>query len=337
MINDLAVHQKWKYHCLWTFSVSVYLKSQEWRGRGLGHVLGQQPPLQYQLADVCRLSIVRQWPGMPDSCMRGYGVDSGQRSPNLAPFSQQLQCAVQYDILLLLTNLQRRGIRHGLWGMGYSAVQHYCIHTHTRLTALCPGPPGWAGTRKVKPVLDFTEARDSEWQWHQLGHMQVCTSLRTDNHAGTPPLSFLQAGCPSCRPTNSVKALRANAALLYTEVHIVVSVCWRLCGLGVHLRTAVRCCVMIGPWCEARPGLSDIRDVIAAGAVSTGDAHAAVANETHAGARSSDIRLNVKSRRNHSMRVPLLVISHTSQLSVTWTQFLEGKASTPPIFSQCVN
>ena len=25
-------------------------------------------------------------------------------------------------------------------------------HTHTRLTALCPGLPGWAGTRKVKPV-----------------------------------------------------------------------------------------------------------------------------------------------------------------------------------------
>ena len=40
--------------------------------------------------------------------------------------------------------------------------------------------------------------------------MQVCTSLKTDNHASTPPLSFLQAGCPSCRPTNSVKALKAN-------------------------------------------------------------------------------------------------------------------------------
>ena len=26
------------------------------------------------------------------------------------------------------------------------------IHTHTRLTALCPGLPGWAGTRKVKPI-----------------------------------------------------------------------------------------------------------------------------------------------------------------------------------------
>jgi len=64
--------------------------------------------------------------------------------------------------------------------------------------------------QKGKTNLDFTEARDSEWQWHQLGHMQVCTSLQTDNHASTPPLSFLQAECPSCRPTNSVKALKAN-------------------------------------------------------------------------------------------------------------------------------
>ena len=61
--------------------------------------------------------------------------------------------------------------------------------------------------QKGKTSLDFTEARDSDWQWHQLGHMQVCTSLQTDNHTSTPPLSFLQAGCPSCHPTNSVKAL----------------------------------------------------------------------------------------------------------------------------------
>jgi len=60
--------------------------------------------------------------------------------------------------------------------------------------------------QKGKTKLDFTEARDSEWQWHQLGRMQVCTSLQTDDHARTPPLCFLQAGRPSCRPTNSVKA-----------------------------------------------------------------------------------------------------------------------------------
>jgi len=34
--------------------------------------------------------------------------------------------------------------------------------------------------------------------------------LQTDNHASTLPLSFLQAGCPSCRPTNGVKALKAT-------------------------------------------------------------------------------------------------------------------------------
>ena len=83
-------------------------------------------------------------------------------------------------------------------------------HTHTH-----PFNGPFSGTTQVgryqkgKTYLDFTEARDSEWQWHQLGHMQVCTSLQTDNHARTPLLSFLQAGCPSSRTTNSVKALKA--------------------------------------------------------------------------------------------------------------------------------
>jgi len=63
--------------------------------------------------------------------------------------------------------------------------------------------------QKGKTNLDFTEARDSEWQSNPLGHMQVCTALQTDNHASTPTTQFLQAGCPSCRPTNSVKALKA--------------------------------------------------------------------------------------------------------------------------------
>jgi len=40
--------------------------------------------------------------------------------------------------------------------------------------------------------------------------MQVCTSLQTNNHAST---HFLQTGCPSCRPTNSVKALKAKVML----------------------------------------------------------------------------------------------------------------------------
>jgi len=79
--------------------------------------------------------------------------------------------------------------------------------------------------QKGKPNLEFSEARHSEWQWH-LAHMQVCTLLQTDNHASTPPLSFLQAGCPSCCPTNSVKALKAQCGAylehyLFCELAIV--------------------------------------------------------------------------------------------------------------------
>jgi len=62
----------------------------------------------------------------------------------------------------------------------------------------------------AKTNLDFTEPRDSEWQWHLLDHTHVCTLIQTDNRASTPTLSFLQAGCPSCHPTNSVKALKAE-------------------------------------------------------------------------------------------------------------------------------
>ena len=99
--------------------------------------------------------------------------------------------------------------------------------------------------QKGKTNLDFTEARDSEWQWHQLGHMQVCTLLQTDNHASTSPLSFLQAGCPSCHPTNSVKALKANESddalyrfTVYTYVDIIFVLAAKLGAnaiLGVSL------------------------------------------------------------------------------------------------------
>jgi len=58
--------------------------------------------------------------------------------------------------------------------------------------------------QKGKTNLDFTEARDSEWQWHQLGYMQVCISLQTDNHTSTPLLCFLQADAlPAAQPTAS--------------------------------------------------------------------------------------------------------------------------------------
>jgi len=59
--------------------------------------------------------------------------------------------------------------------------------------------------QKGETNLDFTEVRDSEWQWHQLGDMQVCTSQQTDNHASNPPLSFFYRpdALPAAQPTAS--------------------------------------------------------------------------------------------------------------------------------------
>ena len=34
--------------------------------------------------------------------------------------------------------------------------------------------------QKGKTNLDLTEARDSEWQWHQLGHMHASLHLAPD-------------------------------------------------------------------------------------------------------------------------------------------------------------
>ena len=58
--------------------------------------------------------------------------------------------------------------------------------------------------QKGKTSPDFTEATDSEWHRHQLGHKQVCTSLHTDNHASTPLLFFYRLDAlPAAQPTAS--------------------------------------------------------------------------------------------------------------------------------------
>jgi len=64
--------------------------------------------------------------------------------------------------------------------------------------------------QKRKPLRILLEQEMIRWQWHQLDYMQIiCTSLQTDNHTVYLTTQFLEAGCPSCSPTNSVKALKA--------------------------------------------------------------------------------------------------------------------------------
>jgi len=83
-------------------------------------------------------------------------------------------------------------------------------------------------TKKVKTNLDLLEQEivsGSGICW------AICKSApHADNHVNIPPLSFLQAGCPSWRPTNSVKALKATVTCfnhysigMYSTVHLSVT------------------------------------------------------------------------------------------------------------------
>jgi len=102
------------------------------------------------------------------------------------------------------------------------------LHTHTRLTALCLGLPGWAGSRKTN--LDFTDARDSEWQWRQLGHMQVCILLQTDYYYyfngvfSRTPWS-LGKPVPSTRKAKPVWIYEARD----DEVSVCSGISWTIC------------------------------------------------------------------------------------------------------------
>jgi len=70
--------------------------------------------------------------------------------------------------------------------------------------------------------LDFCEARDSEWQWHQLGRMQVCTSLQTDNHASTPLLSFFTGRMPFLPLNQQRQSTEATSMYIQINANIIM-------------------------------------------------------------------------------------------------------------------
>jgi len=73
--------------------------------------------------------------------------------------------------------------------------------------------------QKGKTNLDFTEAKDSEWQWHQLGHMQVCTLLHTDNYTNTSPLSFYRPDALPVAQATASKHCKAIDIINFRYIH----------------------------------------------------------------------------------------------------------------------
>ena len=91
--------------------------------------------------------------------------------------------------------------------------------------------------------LDFTEARDSEWQWHQLDHMQVCISLQTDNHASTPPLKFFTGRMPFLPPNQQRQSTEGNMWTLVRQQW-----CRDVCSMNMNV--IIELISRLGEWLD---------------------------------------------------------------------------------------
>ena len=103
-------------------------------------------------------------------------------------------------------------------------------HTHTRLTDLFPGLPRVGRYQKGKTNLDFTEARDNKWQWHQLG---ICKSAPRSRWITTPAphrsLFYRPDALPAAQPTAS-KHWRQYHAKTLAGKNISEVTCFMLSG-----------------------------------------------------------------------------------------------------------
>ena len=84
------------------------------------------------------------------------------------------------------------------------ASTHTHTHTHIRLTALFSRTTRVGRYQKGETNLDFNEARDSEWQWHQLG---ICKSAPRSRQITTPAphysVFYRPDALPAAQPTAS--------------------------------------------------------------------------------------------------------------------------------------
>ena len=89
------------------------------------------------------------------------------------------------------------------------------LHTHTHLTVIFLGLPRWAGTRNVKPIWILLKQK-RQWVAVAVASAGPYASLHLDPDRQPhqqPTTLFFTGRCPSCHPTNSVKALKVTLIL----------------------------------------------------------------------------------------------------------------------------
>jgi len=100
-------------------------------------------------------------------------------------------------------------IQCGMPGTPSICISSYLLLLHP-FNGLFPGQPGYAGTRKVNYSGFYWSKR---WWGGSASAGPYANDLHLAPERQYLTTQFLQSGCPSCRPTNSVKALKAYLAI----------------------------------------------------------------------------------------------------------------------------
>jgi len=106
---------------------------------------------------------------------------------------------------------RRSRTSHSLFALPRLPAQSI-THTHTRLTALCPGLPGWASTRKVEPtwiLLEQETLSGSEIHW------AICKSAPCSRQITTPAphRSVFTGRMPFLPPNQQCQSTEGNQSI----------------------------------------------------------------------------------------------------------------------------
>jgi len=111
-------------------------------------------------------------------------------------------------------------------------------HTHTHLTALCPGLPRWAGTRKVKPIwilLELEIVSDSGISWVICKSPPRCRQITTP--APHYSVFYRPDALPATQPTASKHWRQVGFSKAHDKVPYKSTVYLLFCNF------CVACCV----------------------------------------------------------------------------------------------
>ena len=138
------------------------------------------------------------------------GSPSNTMWPGLRPSTMPSCILIYSTVWPQYANVTDRQIRQRSDSIGRTVLQTVPRTTTTTTTVL----PPFFRDHPSEPVPGenfwtlWCEGRLTEADTPTIQHGATPSGL-TSAHLDHPPI-FLQAGCPSCRPTNSVKALKAT-------------------------------------------------------------------------------------------------------------------------------